>query len=174
MASSLGEIKLNIDLPQWSTIMSPLTGYSVRFDMGGSTNMPISTTPESVLADLVRQIGKDTDLSGVKNALDCVEAEKKSKIRKALEGVADMTLLEKPATKRFVLVYWLNNASHTADGVAYEGAEDAEDEDDEDHETTVHLQPTGDYRIPVEQRSMAALRKRLDDQKILYVIKYID
>jgi len=132
----------------------------------------ISTTPANALADLVRQMGKEgADLSGVKNAFDALEAEKKQKIEKALDGLVEMATIEKPKTRRFVLVYFSGDKSHVVDGIAYEGAEDHDADEEDDYK--VHIQ-MDDGPICDEYISMTALRRDLANDGIPFRIRYID
>src|SRR5579859_4175555 len=126
------------------------------------TSMPISTTPADAIAELAHQLGKDTDLSSVKNAFDNLEAEKRGRIEKALDGAVATAAIEKPTSRRFRLIYFAQDKITTLYGTAYEGAEDYKA--DEDGILKVHVQ-TSSYLLCENYRSMKALHKRLDDQK---------
>jgi hypothetical protein len=161
-------IKFNIDP---ASMFSP--SY---FNLGGSSMSSSSNDPASPagLANAVKSLAdKDpnADLSGVKATIEGVERERKARIVKALQGMADLEILNGTKAKRFVLTYWRGSETKTAYGTEYPVRRD-DDGDPEGY--SVYIDDCEHPVLSNRYETMEQLRESLEGSKIPFHIAYFD
>lgn len=139
--------------------------------------MKLSVTPEA-LADAVRDLDGNADLSVVREAIDEVEA---CRIKALLRATADVELM-KPTMKgrRFIVVYWHEGKVHSTYGVVYIDDQPKKSADADEDVVEGYPRRYGvlvdDYNAPFcgHYVSMERFKDALNRHKSLFVIRYID
>ena len=156
---SMPDLKLSFDLaPKASTEKTSAT-----------TSRP---TPESIIND-IKAIAKDhgANLGGIKTAVDTAENERKAKIKKALQGIADLAAIKGTKARRFRLDYWYRDEAHTTEGVVYPVKRD-EDGDVIGH--SVLIDDEGHSWFGARHETMEKFCEYLDKQNLTHVVTYFD
>jgi len=139
---------------------------------------------QDVLIEQLRTLhAQGHDLGPVKASIARMETEHRGKVESILDGVLDVARLgkTKPKARRFLLAY------HAKDGEAkiVEGVEYPDERADKsEDEYSMHVFVSGcapcrlngvhQYRLNGAHQSMEALKKFLNDRKIVFRIAYID
>lgn len=137
---------------------------------------PDNPTPQSIAEEVLR-LGKDhkADLSVVTSAVKRAEDRRKDYVLEALHGVVALAKLKGFETpKRFVLAYWKNDETKTAQGVDF-GYHLSVSGDDERKEYRVFL--PGDVFGDVagtKHYTMETMKKWFEDRGIQHVVAYLD
>jgi hypothetical protein len=131
------------------------------------------TTPEGLSNAIKSLASKDSnaDLSGIKATVEQVEAERKARVEKALQGVADLELLKGSSAKRFLLVYWYRNEAKIAYGTEYPVQCD---EDGDVKGYSVYIDDDEHPIVSTHYETMKQLRESFTSSKIPYHIAYFD
>lgn len=157
---------------------SPSASKSPIFPCSGGSMYPsysTDITSAEGLASVVRAIAEKnpgTDFSGITAAIEKVNAEHKNHIEESLEGVANLAVMSKATTRRFIIAYWHKGKACTVEGVEF--ADTRTDTSKDCYDSLVHLHPQGDagYSIGRTANTMKKLRETLETKKIPHVITY--
>lgn len=140
-----------------------------------STNTQPPTPEQSLLKEIEARAKDNPELAQkIKEAAERAEKARNERIQKALEGSAELALLEGPQGKRFFLMYFYRNETWCTPGIAYAGYDASEEKAKELEENTVLLQADNDPFLYCKYETIRELKKVLESHNAPYVIKFFD
>lgn len=178
--ASLNDLTVHVNYSIDSALQNALSSYQ-WYDLVWPTLPPKPTPPLSptqrLASDIAQLIHDGRDVGAIKEALADIEKRRHDTVHYALRATLDLAKNGDAKARRFRLAYYDKQCHGTEIIEGIEFPDERQDNSKEDHKSRVFLDiiPEGTALPGVRfYNSMKSLREFLDEQKIIYLIDYID